>query len=463
MKLRGWLQDTIAFRFAVTISLAVILALTLISLCFVFGGEWAQPQIKSSAMPGLVAGIIQAIDTAPPHMRQGLVEAASNSIFRFDWYNAVSPVSEALERATDVEDGSRLLNEFLGAKFRTVRIFKPENPVMEIPVLSNDRAQRPTSYFLAVKLTDQSWIVLTTLNKRNLELDEKTRWIVWVILSALSTALVSVLAARRLSRPVRQLAVAMRDFGLNPQAPEIAEVGPQELKQVIKTFNAMQAQIKKFVTYRTTMLAAISHDLRTPLTRIRLRGEFIEDQEQQERLFHDVDEMQAMVDGALAFFRNDAVDEGMTDFDLPGVLCTIINDYSDQGIEIPYVGPARAVSWGRPFALKRAFTNLIDNAVKYATPPEIELCSCNESFIIIVRDHGPGIPEKALERVFTPYYRLDKSRNRATGGVGLGLTAARSIIWEHGGEIVLVNHVAGGLEARVKLPMIKKVTDHQER
>jgi signal transduction histidine kinase len=195
------------------------------------------------------------------------------------------------------------------------------------------------------------------------------------------------------------------------------------------------------------------HDLRTPLTRMRLRGEFIADEAEQERLFRDVDEMQTMVDGALAFFRDDAVEEAVTTFDLPGVIRTIANDYTDQGIDIAHAGPSRAVYRGRPFALKRAFTNLIDNAIKYATPPQIELCREEHAFVIRVCDRGPGIPADALDRVFTPYFRLDKSRNRATGGVGLGLIVAQAIVRGHGGEIILENRLGGGLEARVTLPV----------
>jgi signal transduction histidine kinase len=162
--------------------------------------------------------------------------------------------------------------------------------------------------------------------------------------------------------------------------------------------------------------------------------------------------MQAMIDGALAFFRDDAVSEETTNFDLPGILHTIANDYADQNIAIGYSGPARAVFRGRPFALKRALTNLVENAIKYATPPEIELSSQENAFVIAVRDRGPGIPKDALEQVFTPYYRLDKSRGRATGGVGLGLTAAQAIVQGHGGEISLRNRPEVGLEAIVTLP-----------
>jgi signal transduction histidine kinase len=310
-----------------------------------------------------------------------------------------------------------------------------------------------SGYFLSVLLKDGSWLVFS-VPKRTWGLPELQRWTVWVTFVGLASAIVCTIATRRFVRPIRQLAAAVRRFGVNPKAPPLAESGPQEFRDVIRAFNTMQAQIQKFVAYRTMMLAAISHDLRTPLTRVRLRGELIDDEIQQARLFRDVDEMQTMVDGALAFFRGDADEEATTTFDLAGVLQTIANDYADQGIAIAYVGPAHAVYCGRPFGLKRAFTNLIDNAVKYATPPEIQLY-CRERFVtVLVRDQGPGIPPDALARVFAPFFRVDRSRNRATGGVGLGLTAAQAIISGHGGDITLCNQPTGGLEALVTLPHV---------
>jgi signal transduction histidine kinase len=159
-----------------------------------------------------------------------------------------------------------------------------------------------------------------------------------------------------------------------------------------------------------------------------------------------------MIDGALAFFRDGATDEATTDFDMQQLLCNIVNDYADRDIGIPYTGPAHARYRGRPFALKRAFTNVIENALKYATPPTIELTCTHSAMTVAVRDCGPGIPAAAIKEVFRPYYRLDKSRNRSTGGVGLGLTAAQAIVQGHGGEILLENLVRGGLEARIILP-----------
>jgi signal transduction histidine kinase len=401
---------------------------------------------------------VRIIEAAPPPIREQLAAASTIGPGRVDWYAATSPVSTVLERSTgdDAEDSRAAIEKLLGDRRRVVRILKPDgssDALMSTPEFQEEHTKYPDAYVLAVQFSDGGWLVFTA-RERLWGLPWQGRWAIWLAFLTLSTGIVSTIATRQLVRPIRKFSEAIRLFGTNPQAPPIAETGPRELTSVITSFNEMQAQIQKFVAYRTAMLAAISHDLRTPLTRIRLRGEFIEDEVQQARLFRDVEELQAMVDGALAFFRGDADEEAMTNFDLPRVLQTIANDYADQDIEIAYAGPSHAVYRGRPFALKRAFANLIENAVKYATPPVIEL-SCQEKTItILVRDQGPGIPGEALERVFSPFYRLESSRNRTTGGVGLGLTAALATIRGHGGDVVLSNLPAGGLLASVTLPRI---------
>jgi signal transduction histidine kinase len=160
-----------------------------------------------------------------------------------------------------------------------------------------------------------------------------------------------------------------------------------------------------------------------------------------------------MVHSALAFFRDDFQAEETTTFDFAELLRTISEDYSDQGCAISYSGTEHVAFRGRPLALKRAFTNLIDNAVKYGRAPEVELCCSAQRFIVVVRDAGPGIPAEAAEKVFAPFFRLERSRNRATGGVGLGLTSAQAVVRGHGGEIVLRNRSTGGLEVEVALPV----------
>jgi signal transduction histidine kinase len=453
MKLATWPRDTIASRFILAVVLTVVVALVLVRLFFVFGGVWAREPLEHALLPARAADIVRVIEAAPSQLRPTLAAAAVTREIAVAWYDAASPVSAMLLRDSGLLKIKPLPRSLLGDLRHTAVVFEPDSAIRPPAALMRDQAGSRSAYFLSVLLKDGSWLVFSVPN-RTWGLPEVQRWTVWLTFVALSSAIVCSIATRRLVRPIRQLAAAVRRFGVNPQAPPLAESGPQEFRDVIRAFNTMQGQIQKFVAYRTMMLAAISHDLRTPLTRVRLRGELIDDEIQQARLFRDVDEMQTMVDGALAFFRGDANQEATTTFDLAGVLQTIANDYADQGIEIGYVGPAHAVYCGRPFGLKRAFTNLIDNAVKYGTPPEVQLWCREKSVTVAVRDRGPGIPPQALARVFAPFFRLDRSRNRATGGVGLGLTAAQAIISGHGGDITLCNQPGGGLEALVTLPHV---------
>jgi len=453
MKILPWSRDTIARRFAVTIILAIFVAFGLVSLFNTFGGVWAQPPLEESGLLNEAVDIIRMIEVAPPELRQTLAGAVETKPIKVDWYPASSSVSSVLEGAASLDQHLNPLRTLLGEPQRVMVAFKLDSPIMSSLTLRGDLSEHPHAYFAAVKLGDGSWLVLTALS-RNWGLSRPVRLGIRMIFLILSITAVSAIATRQLSRPIKELADAVRHFGINPQAPALPERGPQEIRSVITAFNAMQGQIQKFVAYRMAMLAAISHDLRTPLTRIRLRGDLIEDEKQRAKLFRDVDEMQAMVDGALAFFRDDADEEAITPFDLVGVLQTIANDYADQGIEIGYAGPVRAVYLGRPFALKRAFTNLVENAIKYGAAPEMELSTHGATFVVAVKDRGPGIPLDALDRVFTPFYRLERSRNRATGGVGLGLSAARAIVQRHGGDIVLINRPDGGLAAQVTLPML---------
>ncbi|TWB45131.1 ATP-binding protein [Nitrospirillum pindoramense] len=457
-----WPLDTIARRFALTIMAAVTVAATLSALAVSFAGIWLPPPANEAGLFQAVTSISHAMDTAPPEIRPALARAASTKLYEVDWYDAASPLAVALDRESGPEDIHPLPSPWLEALGQRALVFTATAADASRMGLRADMGTHPRPRFLGVPLKDGSWLVYMARDWSR-DLVRLSRIAIILVLLLLSAAAVSLIAARQLSRPIERIAAAARQFGTDPKAPPIIESGPRELRGVIRAFNGMQGQIQKFVGYRTAMLAAISHDLRTPLTRMRLRGEFVEDPVQQARLFRDVDEMQAMVDGALAFFRDDADEEAVTAFDLAGLLITIADEFADQGITIPYVGPPHAVYRGRPFALKRAFTNLVENAVRHATPPTVTLDDAQVqngagNLVITVRDEGPGIPDDALEQVFSPFFRLDRSRNRVTGGVGLGLTAALAIIRAHGGDIILSNRIlsnrpGGGLDARVTLPV----------
>ena len=454
MMLKSWATDTIARRFALTVVFTAAVTVALVYGFTAIAGSWALEPIGESGLLQEAADIVSMIEAAPPELRARLAPVADSSGQRTYWFPADSEVARVLPHIRQHEVGTA---QRVVSKLTQLQVVVPElnSGQSRLPSLLDPRHPETVQYALAVCLHDRSWVVFT-FPHRSWGLNTTWRWIIGSAFLGIAITLVTTVAAKRFARPIKQLAIAVREFGLNPRSPPIAEDGPRELRQVIRTFNEMQTQIQKFVTQRTMMLAAISHDLRTPLTRMRLRGELIDDPQQQARHFRDVDEMQQMVDGALAFFRDDAISEPNTPFDLPQVLLTIANDYADQKIDIRYDGPTHTLYYGRPFALKRAFDNLVQNAIKYGTPPELVLRQEPQAITVLIRDRGPGIPEKWLKAVFDPYYRLEKSRNRNTGGIGLGLTVALSVVQGHGGDISLHNRAEGGLEARVVLPIARE-------
>lgn len=454
MKTLLWLADTIARRFALTEILVVGVTLAMVFLFKGLGGFWAQEPFDQSVVARDVIATARIIEAVPPQMRPSMASAASNASSRSYWFGVESPEVRFLNaQGNGDEPGARRFAAAVHHKTIGLRVSPSRALPSGLPLEPNG------GWLLAVRLQDGSWMVFAT-PVRVWGPSKGARWLIWILFLALSILLITAVAAKQFARPIKDLAAAVHHFGVNPRAPPITESGPRELRQVVRTFNEMQGQIQKFVAHRTLMLAAISHDLRTPLTRMRLRGELIDDPEQQARHFRDVDELQAMVDGALDFFRDDAISEPTTRFDLPQLLMTIINDYADRRVEIHYEGPSHAVYKGRPLALKRAVTNLVENAVKYATPPILQLQVQARAYVIVVRDRGPGIPAHALGSVFQPYYRLEKSRNRNTGGVGLGLTVVQSIVQGHGGDVTLSNVNDGGLEARILLPVATEGSGH---
>lgn len=446
-----WFCDTITSSFVLTISLAFIATMVMNGLFSAFAGVWGRPSLLDSGLLSGAATAVKVIEAQPPATRPALAIAASTKAYQVTWYPGTQPLDQLERLKRNYDEGLERLRELLQDPGRTAIFFASDSKEMAGARFGFDPARDGEAYFMGVALQDGTWLIFT-VRERSWGLAQWERGLLEAVFAALSVMLFATLTARRLARPVKQLAEGVRRFGADPQAPPIPENGPRELRETIAAFNAMQAQIRRFVQDRTAMLAAISHDLRTPLTRMRLRGEFIEDPVQQKKLFRDVDEMQGMVDAALAFFRDDAGQEPATSFDLPELLKSIVDDCGDQGVTVDYVGPDHAVQRGRPLALRRVFANLVENAIKYATPPQIALRMTPQGAEIRLRDHGRGIPEDCLEQVFAPFQRLEQSRNRSTGGVGLGLTSARSIVRAHGGEITLSNHPGGGLEVLVFLP-----------
>jgi signal transduction histidine kinase len=267
-----------------------------------------------------------------------------------------------------------------------------------------------------------------------------------------SIGFLAYLVARMTTRPLKQLAQAAKDLGNDINHPPLALTGASEIRQASAAFNAMQARIRKYIMQRTQMLAAITHDLQTPLTRMRLRLEKVSDAELQERLIGDLSAMQAMVREGLDLARSMDTSETMQPLDLDSLLDSVCADASDASQAVTLRGSANMALLGRPMDLRRCLVNLIDNAVKYGREAQVTVDRMGGAARIRIRDQGPGIADAEQARVFEPFYRVESSRSRESGGTGLGLTIARNIAEQHGGSIALANHPEGGLEVTLMLP-----------
>ncbi|MBL8628136.1 MAG: HAMP domain-containing protein [Rhodospirillaceae bacterium] len=273
---------------------------------------------------------------------------------------------------------------------------------------------------------------------------------------SLVIAIVSLWGLRRATKPLALFASAAERLGIDFNADPLDVRGPGEVRRAARAFNTMQTRLKRFIQDRTQMLAAISHDLRTPITRMKLRAEFVDDDEQRDKMLRDLDEMEKMISATLAFARDDAANEPTATVNVALLLSDLADDATVAGHEVSYSGPEDLDMIARPLALKRALANLVDNAVKYGKTARIGLASIRDGIEITIDDDGPGIPETDMEKVFAPFFRLEASRSRETGGTGLGLTITRNAIRSMGGDIELSNRAEdgkiAGLRARVILP-----------
>lgn len=254
----------------------------------------------------------------------------------------------------------------------------------------------------------------------------------------------SLLGIRSATRPLARLSRAARQLGDDLDSPPLRETGPREVAATAVAFNRMQERIQHQVEERERLFTAISHDLKTPLTRMRLRAEMLDDDHQRERFCAALDELDLLVRGALASVRGLDLHEAIEPVDVRALLEGLAEEMTLQGGEVTITGQAAPLS-AKPLALKRCLSNLLENAVFYGNRCEVQLDDSAQTLTITLRDHGPGIAEGQRERVFSPFVRLEPSRSRHTGGSGLGLGIARHILRAHGGEMTLDNHPGGGL------------------
>ncbi len=279
-------------------------------------------------------------------------------------------------------------------------------------------------------------------------------WMITLLFAVISVALLGLWAARALTAPLSSFARAAESFSIDGDAAPLPERGPEEIRSVARALNRLQGRITALIEDRTKMLAAISHDLRTPITRMRLRAEFIEDETYRGRMLADLDQMRAMLESVLSFLRNGRRLEAMTLTDVASTLQLVADQFCDMGRQVAYDGPAQAMATVRPDDLHRAVTNLVENAMRFGAEATIRLRVTADHFTIDVEDDGPGISDAHKQDMLEPFVRGDEARNMDDAtGFGLGLSITNAIVRAHGGTLSLQDRQPHGLIVRLRLPV----------
>lgn len=397
-----------------------------------------------------IAEIVKIIDHLPPAQRASLAADISSSDL------TVSTVDTPMTAAGDAPQSdeaaaiiSQRLRRYLGES-RAIRVqvaddpddFDPYHPTRQV-------AKQVTAQ---VQLAGGDWIGFTSDLAPPPGPLPSSRLIFDIALRLVTVIVLSLIAVRFVTRPLSTLASAAEALGRDIHRPPLDEQGTVEVRRAAHAFNTMQARLIQYIQERTRILAAVSHDLKTPITRLRLRTELLHDPEVQAKFARDLEEMEAMVSATLDFTRGLDNVEAQREVDVMALLESLQADAQDMGRKISISGETRRPIKAYPQSLKRCIANLLDNAVNFGSEARVSVEDSDQMLTIRISDDGPGIPEAEMERVFEPFYRVEGSRNRATGGTGLGLSIARNNARANGGDVTIRNRPEGGLEVTLTLP-----------
>jgi signal transduction histidine kinase len=442
--------------------LAALLVLTLviaqIATFVIFAGERVAA-FRSAYREDLLVRLVSLIDLleeTPETLHQRLVATAGSPTLQ------LSLSSEPLVQDSDTSP-AELRDRIAIASGRPVEDILVElraphwrerhsRPVDGAPGGRFGRRHGPGSWVtVSMQLLDGSWLNATAERPPPPPLGRA--FLASFLISAAAVAAVGAFGVRLASAPLRRLAEAADRVGRGERPEPLEEAGPSETRRANIAFNRMRERLDRYVGDRTAMLAAIAHDLRTPITSLRLRAEFIEDEDVKAKILETLAEMQTMTEAVLTFARSDAEAEPTRPTDVTALVESVVEDAAESGRAAEFRGSPSVTVSCRPLALKRAVGNLVDNATSYGVKARIVVTRDAHEVRIVVEDEGPGIPSAELERVFEPFVRLETSRSRETGGAGLGLAIARSIFRSHGGDVRLENRSERGLRAMATLPL----------
>jgi signal transduction histidine kinase len=430
--------------------------------------------LESIRVADSIAAVATLIGNTPPPEREAVASNFRNSALQV--YTSGDPVPGSLAQATeaallrelllkvmpdraeaDIVVGYAAANDVGMPREELLGSWRRAGPFPElVGNIVSELADEP-NFRVSVRLSDGTWVNFVAAYVETIDF--------WpfrsvVLLSILVAGIVglSIWAIQRLTAPFRVFASAAARLGTDVNAAPMEEHGPSEVRGAIKAFNDMQRRLQRFIEDRTQMLAAVSHDLRTPITRLRLRAECLKDVAHSAKLIEDLREMEDMIAGVLTFARDDATSEPTIAVDLMTMLHSICDELTDRGYKMSFKGNGRCPFWCRRTSTRRCFSNLMENAVKYGQRAEVTLETTPDEVVVRIEDRGPGIAEESREQVFRPFFRLDSSRSRHTGGSGLGLTVARSVARAHGGDVYLSARPGGGLTATVILPRNESIS-----
>jgi signal transduction histidine kinase len=464
--LRRIVPRSLAARLVVLLLVSLLASQALIVLIFSDERRWAVHREHRAQLLPQIAVVVRLLRSTPPSTHDAVVAAATTRRLRYGLADESAIGADDLPRAADFLMDR--LNRMTDGAVREVRLRLDQRG--REPSLWDRLAEfidddhddessghrrhrhhrRPVWVKLSVHRVDGGWLNVDTILP-----PPRSPWprlgLISFVISAIVITLVVVVMVRRISRPMQRLADAADRLGRGEDVSALPEAGPEEVRRTTRAFNRMRERLARFVSDRTEMLAAISHDLRTPITTLRLRAEFVEDAETRTRLLATLDEMQQMTEATLAFARDQATEEPSRTVELSALIESLVDDLADLGWPVTVEEAERLPYACRPIALKRAIRNVIDNAVTYGHRAVVSMTVEADTIAIHIDDDGPGIPADSQQRMFEPFVRMDASRSRETGGVGLGLAIARTIVRGHGGDITLQNRDPG-LRVSIRLP-----------
>lgn len=441
------LPQTLVGRTLLVLLSALVLTQGAGIVLFLVAHQELATRLDSRQSAERIASIVQLMEQTPSDERGRLAHGLDHPGLKIGWGKAPILMPGTTKYTVDTQLESelqrRLPGRVLHAGTRTPAPI-PENGPQQGAGFGG---RGGLSVQVAVTLEDGTWLNFVIPAPPDERLWRPHPY--WPLgVGLLVVIILCVLLVRHAVRPLTVLTKAADRLGRDVLAPPVEISGPREVMAAANAFNRMQARIRRFIEDRTQMIAAISHDLRTPITRLKLRAEFIEDEEQRLKILADLDEMEAMISSTLAFARDDSARETKVPIDLVGVLV----DLCDQ-FRVAFDGPDELAMTLGANGIKRAFANLIENACKYGCGARVKVATIDDHVVVTIEDDGPGIPVGELENVFAPFYRVESSRNRETGGTGLGLAVARSAVRANGGDITLANRQGGGLTVTVTLPV----------